>query len=284
MPDNDRPVSPVNGVPLPEGTQFQQEINANQTDDQFTLFNIDFDLDFDLSDFEIIDKLTEHMGETPKPQERILQPRIDKDEILHTVMFDNAKAFAKQICLEPHTRTFAWVSGNFIFGDILEALVTKRRVGIKRLYVASLSINQENIDSLKNVMLLMGSELEKLVLVLSGYFYSHYKYDLVPYMYDELDDGTDRVQLAFGAWHTKVITIETVHGHTITIHGSANMRSSNSIEQIMIEVDARDLHDFNAKIMDNIAERFGTINYAADKARFHRLEGKEAWQTTSKER
>lgn len=284
MPDNERPVSPVNGVPLPEGTPFQQKINANQTDDQSTIFNIDFDLDFDLSDFEIIDKLTEHIGEAPKPQERILQPRIDKDEILHTVMFDNAKAFAKQISLEPHTRTFAWVSGNFIFGDILEALVTKRRVGIKRLYVASLSINQENIDSLKNVMLLMGSEFEKLVLVLSGYFYSHYKYDLVPYMYDELDDGTDRVQIAFGAWHTKIITIETVHGHTITIHGSANMRSSNSIEQIMIEVDARDLHDFNAKIMDNIAERFGTINYAADKTRYHRLEGKEAWQITSKER
>lgn len=242
-----------------------------------TLFDIDFDLDFDLADFQLIDRMMENLGETPEPQGRILQPRVDKGEILHKVMFENAEEFADQISLDPNVRTFAWVSGSFIFGDIIEALVTRRRVGIKRLYIATLSLSQENIDSLKNVMLLMGDDLEKMVLVVSGYQYSHEKFNLVPYMYEELDDGTDRVQIAFGGYHAKIIAIETVYGNTLIIHGSANLRSSNSIEQIMVE-QSHELFDFNAGIMDGIAERFGTINHNAEKHKFHRLEGQEAWQ------
>lgn len=250
---------------------------AEKNNEQNT-FSLDLDLDFDLSDFDLIDAMASTIGETPQPQARILKPRMARDdEVFSRVMFENAEAFAEQINLDPGARTFAWVSGNFIFGDILEALIRKRRVGIKRLYIASLGMSEENIDGLKNVMLLMGEELERLVLVVSGYFYSHYKYDLVPYMYDELDDGTNRVQIAFGGYHAKIITLETVLGRTITIHGSANLRSSNSIEQIMIEVDNRELHDFNADIMDGIAQKFGTINYNAEMHKLHRLEGAEAW-------
>lgn len=245
--------------------------------EESTLFDIDFDLDFDLADFQLIDRMTENLGETPEPQGRILQPRVEKGEILHKVMFENAEEFADQISLDPNVRTFAWVSGSFIFGDIVEALITRRRIGIKRLYIATLSLSQENIDSLKNVMLLMGDDLEKLVLVVSGYQYSHEKFNLVPYMYEELDDGTDRVQIAFGGYHAKIIAIETVYGNTLIIHGSANLRSSNSIEQIMVE-QSRELFDFNAGIMDGIAERFGTINHNAEKHKLHRLEGQEAWQ------
>ncbi len=126
----------------------------------------------------------------------------------------------------------------------------------------------------------MGDDLERMVLVFSGYQYSHEKYNLIPYMYEELDDKNNRVQIAFGAWHTKIITFETVLGNTVTIHGSANLRSSNSIEQIMVEVNNKELHEFNAGIMENIAERFGTINYKADIHKLRRIEGKEAWEVS----
>ena len=112
----------------------------------------------------------------------------------------------------------------------------------------------------------------------SGYQYSHEKYNLVPYMYSELDDPLNRVQIAFGRWHAKLITMETVTGRTITIHGSANLRSSNSVEQIMIEVDNRELHDFNAGIMEDIADRFGTINTGAEYTKLKPIEAKEAWE------
>lgn len=249
-------------------------------------FDFGLDLDFDADDFDIID------DEKPRPRGkkqkdvRILRPRLEKRDITQKVAYENAEAFARQIDLTPGARMFAWVSGNFIFGDVIEALITARRVGIKRLYICSLSISQENIDSLKNVMLLMGEELERLVLVFSGYQYSHEKYNLVPCMYRELDDPLNRVNIAFGRWHAKIITLETVHGHTLTLHGSANLRSSNSIEQIMIEVDDRELHDFNASMMERIVDKFGTINPEADYRKLKAVPVKEAWeicQTESEE-
>lgn len=243
-------------------------------------FGLDLELDFDLADFKIID-------DEPAPGEdqehvRILRPRIERRDITLRAAFENARAFARQIDLTPGARTFAWINGNFIFGDIAEALITERKVGVRRLYICSLSFSQENIDSLRNVMDLMGHDLERLVLIFSGYQYSHEKYNLVPYMYQELDDPDNRVQIAFGRWHAKLMTMETVHGHTITIHGSANMRSSNSIEQIMIEVDDRELHDFNAEIMDGIAARFVTINHGAGYSKLKPVENREAWEIMQK--
>lgn len=237
---------------------------------------LDLELDFDLSDFQIVEDRKK--GGEKQENVRIMRPRIEKRDITMRAAYENAEAFVKQIDLTPGARTFAWVNGNFIFGDIVEALITQRRVGIKKLYICSLSFSQENIDSLKNVMILMGNLLDRLVLVFSGYQYSHEKYSLVPYMYRELDDPENRVQIAFGRWHAKLITMETIHGHTITIHGSANMRSSNSIEQIMVEVNNRELHDFNAAIMDDIAARFGTINHAAGYAKLKPVDGREAWE------
>lgn len=233
------------------------------------------DVDFDLNDFEIV---TEPLAAFGQSQQRIIQPRIAKGELTKAVLFENAQQFAEQIDLSGETRTYAWIDGSFVFGDIVEALVTQRNVGVKNLYIASLSFSQENVDSLKNVMILMGDALERIVLVMSGYQYSHEKYGLVPYMYQELDDPKNRVQIAFGGWHTKIITLETPLGNTLTIHGSANLRSSNSIEQIMVEVNNRELHEFNAGIMDEIAQQFGTINHSVDYHKFHRIEGKEAWE------
>lgn len=239
-----------------------------------SMFEFDFDLDFDLADFDLVD------DSEPQENVRILKPRMDAKELTHKVLFENAEQFVQQIDLTPGSRTFAWLSGTFVFGDVIEALVARRDVGIKKLYISTLSLSQENIDSLKNVMLLMGDDLERLVLIMSGYQYSHEKVGLVPYMYDELDDGTNRVQIVFGRWHSKIITLETRLGHTITMHGSANLRSSNSIEQVMVEIDNRDLHDFNTGIMEHIAQHFGTINYNAPRTDLHYYQGWESWDLT----
>jgi len=242
---------------------------------------LDLELDFDLDDFDLIDgekaPAKKPKGERQKDV-RILRPRLDAQGVTQAITFENAQAFARQIDLTPGARTFAWVSGSFIFGDIVEALITARRVGVKRLYICSLSFGQDNIDSLKNVMLLMGDELERLVLVLSGWMYSKHKYDLIPYMYRELDDPAGRVQIAFGRWHSKLIFIETVHGHFIDIHGSANLSSNASIEQIMVEVDNPELHRFNADIMERVAAQFGTINLGATYEKLKPTPGREAWE------
>ncbi|MBQ3326507.1 MAG: hypothetical protein IJG86_01815 [Clostridia bacterium] len=258
----------------------QEEENEIRFDDHLApligMHDVDAELDFDLSDFQIFDTDGGGFLDESKAQKRILQPRIDVRDISHKVLFESAEKFAQQIDLRENARTFAWVSGNFIFGDIIEALVMKRDMFPKNIFICSLSISQENIDSLKNIIL-MCPELERLTIVLSGYFYSHEKYGLVPYMYQELDDDSNKVQIAFGGYHAKVIAIETIYGNTLTIHGSANLRSSNSIEQVMVER-GRDLYEFNAAIIEEIATKFGTINYNAPSNKIKRIEGNEAWR------
>lgn len=216
------------------------------------LFNIDLaDLDFDISDFDFEDR-------EPDRLTRFIQPRIDPSVLTQTVHYDHALELAEQIDLSGKTRTFAWVSGSFVFGDILEALWEVKNIDIKNLFIASLSISEENVDSWAG--LLQQANIERFDLVCSAYFYSHYKFDLVPKMYEAL--GNDpRVQIAFGAYHTKIIALETHHGNTLTIHGSANMRSSANIEQVMIEPNCRELYDFNSSMIRDICDRYGTINH-----------------------
>ena len=242
--------------------------------------DLGLELDFDADDFDLIDDSKPRDRGKPQRDVRILKPSLDASGLFERATYENAEAFARQIDLTPGSRTYAMVSGSFVFGDVVEALITARNVGVKRLYICSLSYNQENVDSLKNVMMLMGDALERVVLVFSAFQYSHQKYGMVPYLYRELDDEKNRVQIVFGRWHAKIITMETVLGHTITIHGSANLCSSNCIEQIATEIDNRELHDFNAGLMDRVAERFGTINHEAEYSRLRAMPQKEAWELT----
>ncbi|MDD3410287.1 MAG: hypothetical protein PHY12_05715 [Eubacteriales bacterium] len=228
---------------------------------------IDFELDFDLSDF-VAD------FDAEPTQSRILKPKMDIKSISHRVAYRKAEEMAEQIDLSKGARTFCWVNGSFYFGDLIEALVAKRGVGIKNLYVSTLSLNQENVDSLHNVITLLPT-LEHVTLLLSGYFYSHYKYDLVPYLYEKLDIA-DKTQIAFCNTHCKIICIETAKGNFYTIHGSANLRSSNSIEQIMFE-EGKELYDFNAQIMDGIAEAYGTIDHSVQRE----VRGMQSWQAVA---
>lgn len=259
------------------------ENGGNKEADMMNLDNafpdVSFEVDFDNDDFDFMTEGADDFTQIQAQENvRIMRPRFDVTTIQHTVMFENAEEFARQISLAPGSRTFAWLSGSFIFGDIIEALVTARNVTIKKLYISSLSFSQDSIDSLRNVMDYMGDDLEALVLVFSGYQYSHEKFGLVPYIYRTLDSPRNNVQIAFGGWHCKLLTLETLYGNTITIHGSANLRSSNSVEQVMIEINNKELHEFNANIMQNIVDRFGTINKDAPYKALKRIEGKAAWE------
>lgn len=216
----------------------------------------DFELDFDLDDF------APSIMEDKRPT-RIMKPRIDLQAIRHHVAFTNAEEFVQKIDLSPGARTFAWLNGNFVFGDILEALIMERNVLPKNIYLSTLSISQENIDSLHNIITHTPG-FEHLYMLVSGYFYSHEKFGLIPYLYDQLD-VCDKTQIAFGNYHGKIMAIETQRGNTLVIHGSANLRSSNSIEQIMVECNDDELFQFNASIIRDLCNKFGVINHEVAK-------------------
>lgn len=231
---------------------------------------IDFELDFDLDDFDLT--LGEESEDEGGFKTRIMRPKMNVKNVSHKVVYRNAEKLAEKIDLTEGARTFAWVSGDFIFGDLLEALVMKKHISPKKIYICSLGMSQDNIDSLRNII--EWTDLEQLTILLSGYFYSHEKERLIPYLYKELDVD-DKTQVAFSNYHCKIITVETFPGHFFTIHGSANMRSSNSIEQIVIE-EGEELYRFNADIMDEQARLYGTINHDAPQNYYIRRDA--AWQ------
>lgn len=121
--------------------------------------------------------------------------------------------------------------------------------------VSLLSMSENNVDSLAN--LLNGGYVDSLDLIVSDYFFSHERRNLVPYMYQELDKD-DKFQLAASSTHCKLCLIETHCGMKIVMHGSANLRSSSNIEHICIEENPA-LYDFNMEFQAAIIEKYKTI-------------------------
>lgn len=195
-----------------------------------------------------------------------LQTRIHaplKTRMLHPalVRYENAEQLAREIgpLADIGARCHAVVNGNFIFGDFIEAWICEHDWSVPDLYIGTLSLSAENIDSLAN--LLIGDWVQRLHLIVSDYWFSHERHrnGLVPYAYQELDLGGDRFQLSVTASHAKVALIQTTQGARYVLHGSANLRSSASIEQLAIEHDP-ELYAFHQSWLAALEAQYHTIH------------------------
>jgi hypothetical protein len=148
--------------------------------------------------------------------------------------------------------------------------MVENNIRAKEMTISTLSMNDNNVDSLAN--LLNGGFVDRLNLIVSSYFFSHYRTTLVPYIYQELD-REDRFQFAVAGSHCKICMMETYSGHHVVMHGSANLRSSSNIEQVMIE-EGKALYDFNHEIQLAIVQKYATIN--------HEVRGGELWQAVQR--
>lgn len=213
--------------------------------------NIDIpDIDFGFFDFD-----PEEVADTDN---RYVKPKLvpmKEDQVL----YDNAIKLAKEIHIDKGSRYDCIVSGSFIFGDFIEAFMTHNNAKAVSMTITTLSLSQDNIDSLHT--LLTHGYIEQLNIIVSDYFYSHERHALIPYMYRELDID-NRFQLAVAFVHTKTVHFETLGGKKIVIHGSANLRTSGNCEQFTIEENP-ELHDFYEERFNPIIERFATIKKTA---------------------
>lgn len=189
--------------------------------------------------------------------------------------YSNAEKLAKAIRLDKGARYDCIVSGNFIWGDFIEAFFTVNEAQSRSVTISTLSMDQNNVDSLKNLM--VWGHIDELNLIISGYFFAHERRALIPYIYQELDID-NRFQLAVADVHTKICLFETTGGKKIIIHGSSNLRSSGSIEQFTIEENP-DLYDFYKEYHDRIIEKYKMIN--KDVKRPKRLRGKALWEAVN---
>ena len=190
------------------------------------------------------------------PDSRYIKPPICKETPEIYLKYELAETLAKDLKPEKGMRAFCLINGTFIAGDFIEAFIVKHNIHVKRLTISTLSLSQNNVDSLNN--LLEGGYVDELNLVVSDYFFAHERRGLVQYMYDVLDKG-EKFQLAAAGTHCKLTMIETHDGLKITMHGSANLRSSSNIEHICIE-EGEELYDFNYDVQEKIIEKYKTIS------------------------
>lgn len=212
--------------------------------------------DFDDSDFQEIDFDIDH-------EKRFCTPKKTRSK---NVNYKNARKLSKEIKLSENDRYYCIVDGSFIFGDFIEAFIVDRDLRVKEMTLSTLSMSQENIDSLAN--LLNGGFLDHLTIIISDYFYSHERNILIKYMIDKLDKN-DRFQLAVCRTHTKITFFETYSGSKVIMYGSANLRSSDNLEQFSIEMND-ELYDFNHFFHNKIVDKFKIINKS--------LKTKQIWQ------
>jgi len=186
---------------------------------------------------------------------RYINPPKDSGVPDRHVKYEHAEDFAKALKIGQGGRAHAIVSGNFVAGDLIEAIFVEKNIHTDLLSISTLSLSENNIDSLKN--LLDGGYVDKIDLVVSDFFFSHERRALIPYMLEQLDYD-NRFQLGVAGIHTKIAIFET-QGFYYSIHGSANLRSSGCVEQIIIE-EGREAYEFYKEFHDRIITQYSVIN------------------------
>lgn len=201
-------------------------------------------------------KMSDFLGETEDDfKTRYIKPPKCREVPDHRLKYSLAEDLAKNILPERGCRYFVILDGKFIAGDFIEAFVTEHDIHVRKMTISTLSMSENNVDSLAN--LINGGFVDELNLIVSDFFFSHERRNLIPYLYEQLDKD-DKFQLAVAGTHCKTCIIETHDGMFFVIHGSANLRSSANIEQIMIE-ESRELYDFNHDYQMQIIEKYKTI-------------------------
>lgn len=242
--------------------QESQEQNDNELDFLGSIGGIELpDIDINLFNFLPSDEVEET---------RYILPSVVRYASEDFVMYDNAVKLAKDLKVTEGMRADAFISGNFIFGDFVEAFLTEHHVCAKRMVLSTLSLSQNNVDSLKALM--EHGYIEKLDIIISVYFWGNERHSLIPYIYKNLDKD-DRFQMAVAGIHTKTCHFETKGGKKICIHGSANLRSSGNIEQFTIEENAK-LFEFYDENFNKIIDKYATIRKP--------IRNKNAWDVFTK--
>lgn len=246
---------------------FGQSLNEEDFNDLIDLISLNLDnspsLEADLSknnEKEIFTFNKKHFSENQegnlgKDTLRYFKCPQSKTQV---VSYENVERLSREIQIFKNERYYCFTDGDFIFGDFIEAFLVCRKMSVKELTISTLSLSQNNVDSLSN--LLEAGYIEKLNLIVSDHFFSYERDNLIEYIYEILDID-NKFQLSVCNNKSNVILIHTEDngGRKYVIHGSATLNSYNAMEQFSIE-ENEELFDFNKNILDKIVEDFKTIN------------------------
>jgi hypothetical protein len=135
----------------------------------------------------------------------------------------------------PDDRTHVVLRGDFVLCDLIPAIIDARG-RCPHLHVATLGLSSANADQI--VRLIGMGKLGAASLVVSHYFA---KVDKLTTFRDVAARLEGIATLRVTRNHCKVICLPTESGDSFVIEGSANLRSSDNIEQIVITNDPETL-------------------------------------------
>jgi len=223
---------------------------------------MDEDFEIDINDFENndFDLLNNFEGDEKNEDDfnidsRYVKPKKQKIQNSKNIKFINAQKLAKSINLQKKESVFAIVDGSFIFGDFILAFLHYHNIKAVRMDISTLSLNMHNIVGIEHFM--KNGYIDNLNFLIGYYFYAHEKKGLIKEMYRSLDID-NRFQIAVCRNHMKSVTILTDRGNKIVMHGSANLRSSDNLEQFSLSFDDK-TYDFITEYNDQLIKEFSTI-------------------------
>lgn len=146
----------------------------------------------------------------------------------------------------PGERLHALLSGDFIFCDLLTRLIDREGPPISAT-ISTLSLSGKNCEALA---LVLKKKPFPLHLIVSDFFRT-----MNPLIFGTiqnlLDEPFETVRLSNGRTHAKVAIFD--YGERcFVIEGSANLRSSNNLEQVFV-VDDREVYEFHKAWMEELA-------------------------------
>lgn len=161
---------------------------------------------------------------------------LDRKRAKKLIRPENAALLLENLPESEWDRTHAVVCGDFIFGDFIGQLLEK--VGpCPKIDIATLSMSAANAQMLGGA--LKSSRVRDLRIVLSHYFRA-----TNPEVIAAIDEHLVGAQIIIGRCHCKIVTFD-YPDRPLVFETSANLRSSNCMEQVSIFCD-RDLLNAHA--------------------------------------
>lgn len=159
---------------------------------------------------------------------------------------ENARQILPHLPEEPGDRTHAILRGDFVLCDLIPAILAERG-RCQSLHIATLGLSAANAECLATLH--RAGQIGAITLLCSAYFREVDKTTTYREVIARLD-GIARIVVARN--HAKVICLPTAAGDHFVIEGSANLRSSDNLEQIAVFNDP-DLAAFHCGWIDTLA-------------------------------
>jgi uncharacterized membrane protein len=187
------------------------------------------------------------------PEDRISKPVKLRDIPAHCIMPANAAALvARGVVPPPDSLLSVVVKGSFEFGDLVGALI-RRHGGASECILSTLSIGEPNVDMLAS--LIAEGLIPGVTIIVSDYFYAQHRRTVYKYIYDRLP--IDKTTVAVSGIHAKVSLLRLADGTPLAIEGSANLRSSQNVEQFCA-INSEQHYEFHRAWLLDVVEKYKT--------------------------